>query len=60
MCSIWNYRNIAAKEKRILEEMSENAAINDALESNGGPEQPTFNGETEEHISNLTSTDLRE
>lgn len=31
--------------------MSESAPVNDVPESNGGPEQPTFNGETEEHIN---------
>ncbi|XP_076182313.1 high mobility group protein 2 isoform X2 [Ptiloglossa arizonensis] len=29
--------------------MSESAPVNDMPESNGGPEQPTFNGETEDH-----------
>lgn len=35
--------------------MSESAPVNDMPESNGGPEQPTFNGETEDHTSNLNS-----
>lgn len=38
--------------------MSESAPVNDVPESNGGPEQPTFNGETEEHISNLNCISL--
>lgn len=31
--------------------MSENVPINDMPESNGGSEQPSYNGETEEHTS---------
>ncbi|XP_003702935.1 high mobility group protein 2 [Megachile rotundata] len=31
--------------------MSEIAPINDVPESNGGPDQPTYNGETEEHTN---------
>lgn len=31
--------------------MSEIAPINDVPESNGGPDQPIYNGETEEHTS---------
>lgn len=33
--------------------MSETVVTNEISESNGGTEQPTYNGETEEHASNF-------
>lgn len=33
--------------------MSETVGTNEISESNGGTEQPTYNGETEEHTSNF-------